>query len=271
MKKCYILLIVFLSGTIQNVTAQDYSEYQKFWLVQNGDTLPYRILLPENYSPGKKYPLILFLHGSGERGNDNEKQLVHGANLFLKKENREKFPAFVVFPQCSQKSYWSNTMFLMDERGERNFYFVNGGEPSAAMKMLLSLMNNLQEQFKIKQDQVYIMGLSMGGMGSYELVNRMSNTFAAAVPICGGGSTASVQNLKNTYWWIFHGAKDNVVLPKLSQDMVKALRRVGASVKFTLYPDANHNSWDAAFAEPDLLKWLFSKKRITINTEKPNN
>lgn len=270
MKRLIVFIILVFAGLIHNAVAQDFSLYKKFWLVQNGDTLPYRILLPENYDADKKYPLVVFLHGSGERGNDNEKQLMHGAKLFLQKENRERFPAFVVFPQCSAKSFWSNTQFLIDEKGERDFYFVNGGEPSVAMKMLISLVNNLQAQYKIKQDQVYVMGLSMGGMGAFELVNRMPYTFAAAIPICSGANPLIVQNLKNTYWWVFHGAKDNVVLPKFSQDMVKALKRSGTSVKFTLYPEANHNSWDSAFAEPDFLKWLFSKK-LTIHAGSEEN
>ena len=105
------------------------------------------------------------------------------------------------------------------------------------------------------------MGLSMGGMGTFELVRRKPATFAAAVPICGGAHEATAKGLRKTAWWIFHGAKDDVVPPHYSKIMADALKKQKANVKFTLYPDANHNSWDPAFAEKDLLPWLFSHKR----------
>lgn len=101
----------------------------------------------------------------------------------------------------------------------------------------------------------------MGGMGTFELVRRMPGIFAAAFPICGGANPATAIQLKSTSWWIFHGAKDNVVPPFHSENMVNALKKAGASVKFTLYPEANHNSWDSAFAEPGLFDWLFSQKK----------
>ncbi|MFT3902841.1 MAG: prolyl oligopeptidase family serine peptidase [Niabella sp.] len=259
MKKIIIILLVLLAG--QQIGAQDFSQFQKFWFAQSKETLPYRILLPENYNPQQKYPLVLFLHGSGESGNDNELQLVHGARLFLDEQNRKQYPAIVVFPQNALNSSWSNMQTVSDEKGERSFYFVPGGTPSTSMRLLTSLVDNLFKQYKIRRDQVYVMGLSMGGMGTFEIVNRMPGMFAAAVPICGGASTATAANLKGTAWWVFHGAKDDVVLPKYSEEMVKAMKRNGVNVKFTLYPDANHNSWDSAFAEPGLLKWLFAQKK----------
>ncbi|KAA3629876.1 MAG: phospholipase, partial [Bacteroidetes bacterium] len=109
--------------------------------------------------------------------------------------------------------------------------------------------------------RVYIGGLSMGGMGTFEMVRRHPGVFAAAFPICGGAHPATAEAIKDVSWWIFHGAKDQVVLPKYSEEMYKSLKAAGADVKFTLYPDANHNSWDPAFAEKDLMEWLFSKSR----------
>ena len=259
MKKAFFYLLMILNAA--SLQAQDNSLYKKYWFVQNADTLPYRLLLPQNFDNNKKYPLIIVLHGSGERGSDNEKQLIHGGALFLKEENRNKYPAIVVFPQCQDKNFWSNTQFIFNERGERGMYFLNGGEPSVPMKLLMALTENLQKQFKVRQDQIYVMGLSMGGMGTFEVVNRMPYTFAAALPICGGANPSTAAKLKGTKWWVFHGAKDDVVAPKLSEDMVKAMKRNSVDVKFTLYPNANHNSWDSAFAEPDLLKWMFAQKR----------
>ncbi|MFD2919074.1 alpha/beta hydrolase-fold protein [Terrimonas rubra] len=257
------LLLIVLLSTGLFTKAQDLSLFKKEWLFQSGDTLPYRILLPQNFDANKKYPLVLFLHGRGESGTDNEKQLVHGAKLFLADSNRNNFPAIVVFPQCPVNSYWSNVQMVAEgsKSASRSFYFTKEGEATGAMKMVMALMGNLFARFKIQENQVYVMGLSMGGMGTFEVVRRMPNTFAAAIPICGGANPATAGSLTKTSWWVFHGGKDDVVLPKYSEDMVKAMKRYRVPVKFTLYPEANHNSWDPAFAEPELLKWLFKQKK----------
>ncbi|MBZ4189123.1 prolyl oligopeptidase family serine peptidase [Niabella beijingensis] len=268
MKKIITVLIAVLTLTV--VHAQDYSLFKKYQFIQSGDTLPYRLLLPENFDPQKKYPLVLFLHGRGESGDDNEAQLLHGGALFLKEANRKKFPAIVVFPQNAVRYYWSNVQTVADSGGKRSFYFVKDGPPSPSLRLVMELLGNLNRQYKIKEDQVYVMGLSMGGMGTFEIVNRMPHTFAAAIPICGGANTGIAPNLKNTAWWVFHGGKDNVVLPEYSQKMVEAMKANGIPVRFTVYPEAGHNSWDAAFAEPGLLNWLFSKKQ-NHNFIKPSN
>lgn len=259
--KLVLILVVGLSFLHrQELYAQSFESYEKHQYIKNNDTLPYRLLLPEGYQKGKKYPLVIFLHGAGERGNDNEKQLTHGGSLFVSGENRQKYPAIVVFPQCSQKSYWSNVK-IAGSGTNRVFEFTNGGTPTFPMQLLIELMKDLDKQYGISQQQVYVMGLSMGGMGTFELVNRMPETFAAAIPICGGANTATAANLKGTKWWVFHGGKDDVVLPRYSEEMVAAMKKNKVSVKFTLFPDANHNSWDATFAQPGLLKWLFSQSR----------
>lgn len=253
----FALAIAFIG----DVNSQDLSLYQKKWMVQNGDTLPYRILLPENYDSTVKYPVIFFLHGAGERGNDNQKQLVHGGKLFLKEEVRKKYPAIVVFPQCPTNNYWGNLLRTHDDKGKRTFDFLEDGPPGRYMVLLMELVQYVFDKYPVNKKQVYAGGLSMGGMGVFELVKRMPKTFAAAFPICGGANPATASRLKKTNWWVFHGAKDDVVPPYHSENMVEALKKAKAKVKFTLYPNANHNSWDPAFAEPELLSWLFSQKR----------
>ncbi|MCX6316505.1 MAG: alpha/beta hydrolase-fold protein [Bacteroidetes bacterium] len=257
MKKYFLLMILALS---QLVHAQDKSLFQKKQFILGNDTLLYRILLPENYDANQKYPLIFFLHGAGERGNDNEAQLVHGAKLFLDSTVRKNFPAIVVFPQCPQNSYWSNVDVKL-ENNKRAFYFKTDGEPTVAMKLAQELLYSIIKTYPVNKRKIYAGGLSMGGMGTFEIVRRNPKLFAAAFPICGGANPESAPNLKNVKWWVFHGAKDDVVPPFLSEKMVEALKGVKANVKFTLYPDANHNSWDAAFAEPALLPWLFAQKK----------
>ncbi len=258
MKRFILILSCLLA--MHTVFAQNMDLYQKHLYISGTDTLPYRLLLPENYDASKKYPLIYFLHGAGERGNDNEKQLVHGAKLFLKDSVRRNFPAIIVFPQCPSNSFWSNVDFKMQD-GKRQFFFPEAREATMAMQMAQGLLKKLLKQYKVEKKQVYVGGLSMGGMGTFEIVHRNPKLFAAATPICGGGNTAWASQMKKSKWWIFHGAKDDVVPPYLSQQMADALKANGALIKFTLYPEANHNSWDAAFSEPDFLPWLFAQKK----------
>lgn len=251
------MLMAFASATL----AQDLKLYEKKWMVQGGDTLPYRVLLPLGFDSTQTYPVVFFLHGAGERGRDNQKQLVHGAKLFLQDSIRENYKAIVVFPQCPTNDYWANVLRTHDDKGKRNFDFLEEGAPGNAMVLLQELVTYMLEKYPIKKDQVYVGGLSMGGMGTFELVKRMPKTFAAAFPICGGANPATAKKLKKASWWVFHGGKDDVVPPYHSENMVKALKAAGVKVKFTLYPNANHNSWDSAFAEPGLLPWLFAQHK----------
>ena len=256
-------LLIFSACICVCISAQAQKEaYEKHWYIKGTDTLPYRLLLPKNYDASKKYPLVLFLHGAGERGSDNEAQLTHGWKVFLQDSVREKYQAIVVFPQCAANSYWSNVQIVNDTvTKKRIFNFLKDGKPTIAMKMVLHLLDELEDNYKLDDDRYYVGGLSMGGMGTFELVRRKPKMFAAAFAICGGANTATAKKLKRTDWWIFHGLKDDVVSPEFSRNMTDALKAVGADVKLTLYPAANHNSWDAAFAEKDLLPWLFSKHK----------
>lgn len=261
MKKIpFLLLFISISFIVH---AQDYSLYLKKWLVQGQDTMPYRLLLPENYDPAKKYPIVFFLHGSGERGSDNEKQLAHGASLFIDSNNRKKFPAIIVFPQCSKYGYWSNVLRHFDDdlKGKYSFFFLQDVAPTKDMVLLSELVHYILAMYPVNSKQVYVGGLSMGGMGTFELVRRNPGLFAAAFAICGGAHPATAKQLKTTKWWIFHGGNDDIVDPSFSKRMVNALQKEKNPVKFSFYPTANHNSWDNAFAEPQLLSWLFGQRR----------
>lgn len=239
--------------------AQD-SLFLKKFFVRNNDTMPYRILLPINFDVQKSYPMVVFLHGSGERGNDNEAQLIHGAKLFLADSNRKNFPAIVVFPQCNENSYWSNVLINENDK-KRTFTFLKTGKPTAAMSLLQYLIKDIQNQYPVNKMQVYVGGLSMGGMGTLELINRNPKMFAGAFSICGGANIETANKLKRIPIWFFHGAKDDVVPVHYSVDMAEALLRLNAPVKITVYPNDNHNSWDNSFAEPNLLTWLFAQRR----------
>jgi predicted peptidase len=237
------------------------SVYQKKEFVLNGNTLPYRILYPENYDKTKKYPMILILHGAGERGKDNEKQLTHGAKLFLKEENRKKFPSIIIFPQCPAESFWAATKM---DRTVQPFkidfdYTAEANWPLVAANELAKKLSNEEA---VDKSKIYITGLSMGGMGTFESVYRYPGMYAAALPICGGGDKLRYdKRIVKTAFWVFHGAADAVVDVKLSREMVDKLKSLKTEVKYSEYPGVNHNSWDNAFAEPDYLSWMFSHKK----------
>ncbi|WP_106294752.1 dienelactone hydrolase family protein [Arcticibacter pallidicorallinus] len=261
MRLSLLILMLCLSATY--LRAQDFSRYERTVFITEGDTLPYRILFPESFNSSKKYPVIFFLHGRGESGSNNEDQLRNGGSLFLKPEFRTTYPCIVIAPQCPADSYWSNVKISTDTAGKRHFSFRKKGKPTKAMRMLLGLVDRILEKPFVDSSQIYAGGLSMGGMGTFELLRRKQGVFAAAFAICGGDDPSNVKKYDDVSLWIFHGGKDDIVAPEFSEDIVRKLRKRNADLKFSLYPEANHNSWDPAFAEPDLMSWLFSKKRIT--------
>lgn len=224
-----------------------------------GKSLPYRILTPADFDATKKYPLHLFLHGAGERGADNEAQLAHGGELFLK-ENKEH-PAIVIFPQCPKDDYWAQTTVTRTSEGN-TFLFPKESKPGWAMSAVLSLLDEMTKRDYIDKDRLFVGGLSMGGMGTFELLARRPNTFAAATAICGGGNTENVPKwAASTPVWIFHGEADRVVNSFYSKTMVEALIKEGVEPRISIYKNVGHNSWTNAFAEPDFFDWIYSHKK----------
>lgn len=251
------LILFFLSIT---TFAQDLSLFKKEEFITKGDTLRYRILYPKNFDSSKKYPVVLFLHGRGESGSDNQKQLANGAKLFLTDDFRNSNEVITIFPQCAISSYWANVEIEAVQE-KRFFTFVKGGEPTKAMNLLLQFTDQYFNNEFVDPTRIYVGGLSMGGMGTLEMLRRKPKTFAAAFAICGGDDVRNVKKYKNIPLWIFHGGLDDVVTPQFSYGIYRERKKLGNEAKFTLYLKANHNSWDSAFAEPELLPWLLSNKK----------
>ena len=252
-KKLSTILVLLLVG----ITCC-FAQLKNASYMVKGYTLPYKVMYPENYDENRQYPLLIFLHGAGERGNDNEKQLVHGQQ-FMIDNFRVSYPAIVVVPQCPQGSYWSNVeRHQLADKMTFNFDITD--EPSQPMETLMALISWWISSGLVDTNRVYIGGLSMGGMGTFELLWRMPETFAAAFPIC-GGSTLEKMKLyaKNTALWIFHGSEDSVVNPDYSREAFKRLKELGCDVKYTEYEGVNHGSWHNVFQEEYLPQWLFSK------------
>jgi len=221
---------------------------------RSGDNvLPYRLMSPANPKPGQKYPLVIFLHGAGERGNDNNVQLVHGVKEFANAQAREKFPCFLIAPQCPTGKRWVEVDWSAKQHDMPP-------KPSEPLNWLLALLEQMKKEKPIDTDRIYVTGLSMGGYGTWDLLSRHAEMFAAAVPVCGGGDEAKASVMKGVPIWVFHGAKDTAVIPERSRNMVAAVKKAEGNIKYTEYPEVGHDSWNKAYADPELLPWMFGQK-----------
>ena len=220
----------------------------------NNDTLRYR-QLDFDYSEGSKYPLVIFLHGAGERGNGNEAQLRWGVTNFANDDIMKVHRPIVIAPQCPREQAWGNY------GGFRDGKITIKKEPTTQMKLLKQLIDQMITEYPIDTDRIYITGLSMGGFGTFDALARYPDLFAAAVPVCGGGDVSTAKNFAHVPMWIFHGALDQVVEPKLSREMLEALIAAGAHPGYTEYPDTGHFSWIATYSDPMMMDWLFSQRK----------
>jgi predicted peptidase len=196
--------------------------------------MDYLIYLPPDYDKQPKWPLLLFLHGSGERGTDLQKVKVHGPPKLI--AAGKQFPCIVVSPQCPEDQWW---------------------EPIE----LVALLDDLASKYKVDADRVYVTGLSMGGFGTWRLAMYAPNRLAAIAPICGGGETYWSKKISGIPVWAFHGAKDDGVPLERSQAMIDAIKKVGGNPKLTIYPEAGHDSWTETYNNPELYDWLLAQKR----------
>lgn len=196
--------------------------------------LKYLIALPEDYASQEKWPLVLFLHGKGERGDDLELVKKHGPPKLV--AEGKKFPFILISPQCPIDRWWQP----LD---------------------LMALLDQVSAEYNVDADRVYVTGLSMGGFGTWSLVHFAPQRFAAIAPICGGGFPIWVQDFAHVPAWVFHGEKDPVVPVEYSRQMVEALEKANADVRLTVYPEATHDSWTETYANPKLYEWLLSHRR----------
>ena len=222
---------------------------------EKGETLPYRLLYPD-YNTVRKYPLVVFLHGPGERGTDNEAQLKWGVANFASDENMKLYPSFVLAPQCPLESDWSN--FSDGKEGQT---FLLQKTPSKPMELLMALLEETIKKYPIDTNRIYITGLSMGGFGTFDAIERYPNLFAAAVPVCGGGDTSLASSIKHIPIWVFHGAEDVAVDPACSLTMISALTKAGAHPGYKQYPEVGHFSWLMAYSDSLLMEWLFRQRK----------
>lgn len=202
----------------------------------------YLLYLPQDYDAHEKWPLLLFLHGGGERGDDIELLKIHGPPKLI--AAGRQFPMIVVSPQCPKDQRWQSVT-------------------------LLALLDDLCEKLKVDQDRIYVTGISMGGYGLWALAFDAPDRFAALAPICGGGEPGWVKAIKHIPVWVFHGELDEGVPLRRSQEMVDALKKEGANPKLTVFPGVGHISWNAVYDDPAFYEWLLAQRRVERVKEDP--
>jgi predicted peptidase len=252
MKAVYLLCFALAASFLIGCTQTEKSE-MKFSLLERGGqhshafnktitktlSCNYLLFLPEDYGREKKsWPLMLFLHGAGERGSDIEKVKVHGPPKIV--QRKKDFPFIVVSPQCPEDEWWTDKT-----------------------EMLINLLDDIVARYDVDTERIYLTGLSMGGYGSWALASKYPDRFAAVVPICGGGDPILARTLKDVPIWAFHGAKDSVVPVEESKRLVEAVNARGGNAKLTIYPDANHDSWTETYNNPKLYEWLLEHHRTS--------
>ena len=248
-------------GQAADFTAEQYQQFEKcvFQPKADGPALLYRFRKPD-VKPGEKYPLIIFLHGAGERGADNDAQLT-GQDLFLHlvySEAGQKNPSFVLVPQCPEGKRWCEVNWSTPDS------HTTPAEPSEPFQLLRQLVDKLKKELPIDASRIYITGISMGGFGTFDWIVRYPGEVAAAVPICGGADNqklAEVPDLKTLPIWIFHGSVDSAVNTERSRNAFKVLKKINPNAKYTEYPGVDHNSWTPAYRTAELAEWLFQQKR----------
>ena len=240
MMKLPMMLACGLISTANIASAQELAitvvQQEKHFEIQSpvAAKVDYLLFLPQGYEKSKKnWPLILLLHGSGESGTNVAKVKKHGPPKYV--ESNPGFPFILVSPQ-SPGHGWNNGA-------------------------LMALLDDVNKTYRVDPNRIYLTGLSMGGFGTWSLAAAHPERFAAIVPICGGGKTSDAQKLATLPIWVFHGAKDPTVPVQHSREMVAAIKAAGGNVKYTEYPEAQHDCWTQTYSNPELYKWLLAQKR----------
>jgi predicted peptidase len=221
--------------------------------IKGAPALPYRMFVPRDYMQSRRYPILVVLHGAGERGTDNEKHLGNGVLTFCDAGLQKPHPTFVVYPQCPEGARWVETPW---EAGPYDQTKVPISQPLSAV---MGLVAALGQEFTVDPDRILIAGISMGGFGAWDFATRFPEHCAGAMPICGGGDPSVADRAKEVPIWAFHGAADPVVPVRGSRLMVEALRKAGGKVKYNEFAGADHHIWDRVWQNKAALTWLMTR------------
>ena len=232
------------------VTKDDVDFRKSIYLDKKGTRLPYRLYVPREYSKEHTYPLVFWLHGGTGRGSDNLKQLTRqnerGTHFWISDDAQSKFPAFVLVPQCPSDQVWADPEF---------------NQPSRALELSLEILAKVQKDYAIDPDRIYLAGQSMGGLGVWSLLQKYPEKWAGAIVMSAFDNFSDPQAIARIPLWVFQGDQDMSVPVNLVRGMMKQLEKLHANVRYTEYRNTDHEVWNKAFAEPDLLPWLSVQKR----------
>jgi predicted peptidase len=221
----------------------------------HGISLPYRLHVPEVCQGGTRCGLLLFLHGAGQRGCDNQAQLDHHALAFVADAAQARHPTIVVYPQCPDAMQWVNAPW-----GEGRYDLATTAL-SRPLGAALRLLASLQDELPVHPDRVLVTGLSMGGYGTWDALVREPHRFAAALPVCGGGDPTRAASIMHVPIWAFHGDADPTVPVRGSRQMIQALQTLGGRPRYTEIPGGGHDAWNHAYGDGPAVAWLLSQKR----------
>ena len=234
-------------------------EYLSGNISVEGTNYPYVLLPPLKIVKGEKYPLVLFLHGAGERGTDNERQKGHFPDRMASEWYRESFPCYVLAPQCPKGVTWADVNYAAPE---------NKPEPSDPMHAVIAALGEVVRDHPIDTDRMMLTGLSMGGYGTFDLAARHPDWFAAAAAVCGGASERLVPRYAGLPMHVWHGDADRAISVKRSRVMVKGMKDLGLEVYYTELPGVGHNSWEQAYAKEGCIDELFAERRDPVKIQK---
>lgn len=238
------LLVIFAlsAWSLSSEVALSQAVSAETFSVKFEKSLNYLLHLPEGYQSDdlKAWPLVLFLHGAGERGDNLDLVKVHGPPKLI--AEGQKFPFILLAPQCPSGQWWETNV-------------------------IEALLEKTEEEYRVDPDRIYVTGLSMGGYGTWALAMENPDKFAAIAPICGGGVPYRTRSITNLPIWTFHGDADTAVAISETQTLVDELKKRGSDVKFTIYPEVGHDSWTQTYNNPELFEWLLSKKRVPEKAE----
>lgn len=215
----------------------------------------YRLLKPETIEPGQKYPVLLFLHGAGERGTDNRLQLLYLPEQMAKDEYRQKFPCFLIAPQCRADKRWSEVDWTLKKSSLPE-------QPGDQLKAAMGMLDDVLKNYPADPQRVYLTGLSMGAYGCWDAATRWPERFAALAPVCGGGDETLAARLAKLPVWAAHGDADTVVPVVRSRNMIAAIKQAGGHPIYTELKGVGHNCWTPAYSDPNgLVPWLFEQQQ----------
>jgi predicted peptidase len=253
MKKIFIpgfILILIVPSLLAAAGSYEAGMY----ISDTGQILKYRIHLPEDLTGETSYPLLLFFHGVGQRGSDNILQLAGSPMDILRITGNIKEPAFIIVPQCPLGVQW------VDTPKDSPFHIMDP-VPTDPMKLTIELLREISEKYPVDSKRIYAVGFSMGGFAVWDIMQRLPSTFAAAIPVSGGGDENLADELIDIPIWAFHGSSDRVVSPARSRNMINAIFTEGGSPVYTEYKSVGHNVWFRVFSNIKIIQWLFDQEK----------